>query len=499
MVAAIAYLLVGGVAFWGQDVDGIRVGPVKPLTGQAGVNYRQDDIDGDGAVDLLFSSGAALQREGGFPPQARVYLPQFDGLPIVDVMDGKLYFRLPDRLAVYGWEGQWTPFLDQSLEWPAADDLLTWMRMPSAEKRGAVHWQRFLHDFDEDGVPELVAANATGVYIYSRDGTAYRESAFLPILPPLRLLQGADQPIWPMAARRVAFPARQMSCRLFFEGNGVSVLTREEAGGGALYQRKTYELDGEAGWAAQPDQPTEATSEVLPPHVRPCRLNDDAVIDYAGGRWQVPDTALLPKLLYETWASLDGGRSFHIRRAPVCNSFRPHCSFVDFDGDGDFDMVTESMGLFEGGVREALNRFLTRKAVDHVVSVYRQARGRFSRAPDLQVRLTIALRQPPVWNGPEFRRYQAAELVNLTGDFNGDGYRDLLVQEYPGRLSVYLAAGFGFPARPDATVEVLERAHAGVSDVNGDGKSDIVLRWVELVEGERVERGKVYFAREDVE
>ena len=95
-----------------------------------------------------------------------------------------------------------------------------------------------------------------------------------------------------------------------------------------------------------------------------------------------------------------------------------------------------------------------------------------------------------------FERYQAAELMNITGDFNGDGYRDLAVRERADRLAIYLAAGFGYPSRMDTAVSIPPAAQFGVADVNADGRSDIVLRWRAGETGDGVELSRVYYARE---
>jgi hypothetical protein len=238
----------------------------------------------------------------------------------------------------------------------------------------------------------------------------------------------------------------------------------------------------------------------LPAHLHPCRLNDDDQIDYAGGLWKLSDSSAVPKAFYETWATLDGGATFHVRHAPSFQNARPRCMFVDFDGDGDLDMVTESAGLLEGGLREGLSRFLTRKALDHSVAVYPQAQGQFWKKPAFRATFRIRLEAPPIRNGPLFGRYQAGELFDLTGDFNGDGYRDALVQEGPGRLGVYLARGLDFPGRPDARPRIPASARFNVADVNGDGRSDIVLSWPSAAgQAAGTERTRILFASEDLE
>jgi len=505
MFATVLHITIGALAFWGQELGGLHAGPVNPLNGEVRVNFRQGDFDGDGAQDLLFPDQVLFQREGSYPVHARAYLPEFGQGPRIDVWGSELYFRLPGRLVIFEWDGLvWTPSLEQRIEdhWPntGQGDGHGGAETNRTGGNGAV-FDRFLHDFNGDGVPELVWVGAEGVVIDYREGGKYVSSPILPVLPPLRLASALDEVIWPRERRRIAFPARQMACRLSMGVDSISVLERAMAPAEeAVYTATVYPLQYEGGWKLGEGAAAILETKALPVHLRPCRLNDDEQTDFAGGAWKLSNTTAVPRAFYETWATLDGGKTFHVRHAASFLNARPRCMFVDFDGDGDLDMVTESTGLLEGGLREGLSRFLTSKALDHTVAVYPQAQGQFWKKPAFRSTFHIRLQAPPVRNGPLFTRYQAGGLFDLTGDFNGDGYRDVLLQEGPERLSVYLARGLGFLSRPDARPPIPESARFNVADVNGDGKSDIVLSWVSpagQVTG--VERTRVLFAGEDLE
>ncbi len=485
MLAAATQIVLAALAFWGQDVPGLRVGQVRPFSGEALTNYRQSDFNGDGNVDLLLPGRMLLQVDGGFPEDAVVPLPDWGGASGVDVWQDKLFFRLSGRLAVLRWDnGAWDREIEQALDWPGNAVESEFVPMQSQSGPWPGRRERFLHDLDGDGTPEIVLAGTGSLELFARRGALYAHALSLPILPRLRLAHAAHVQVWPEEARRLTFPIREMSCRLFVDGATVCVLSREEAPQAPLQPGTAYRIG--RGGLVRGEEDTwryevreTAFSEVLPGHLRPCRLNGDDAIDYAGGRWESSEGGALPSLVYETWATLDSGKTFFVRRAHAFQGHQPHSSFLDYDGDGDVDMLTESTTVLLGGPREAIERYLTGRSLEHVIRVYPQEDGAFLRQPSLTHTARIQLEQAPVSNGPMFMRYQNGELINFTGDFNRDGWRDLALQDRLGRLAFFLGGEGGLPSRPHMTIPLPDGALFRVADVNGDGRSDIVLRWEE--------------------
>lgn len=495
MIAALPLLLTAALVFVEQDLPGVRVGPPNPFSGIPETNYRQTDLDGDGALDLVLPREMCFQRAGGFPADARVSIPHADERPYADVTGRAIYLRFEHRLIVLRWEHDaFREDLDQAMTCPAASsgESALW---GGSDRDSGVRFDRFVYDLDVDGTPEIVIPAADGIHIFTRSAQGYLPATVLDLLPPLGLARIPQQTLWPSDARRILFPARAMACRCSIERNRLTILTREDAGAMRVqYRVKRYSLDPRNSFQLVPDAVQQSVTEPMPSDFRLCRLNQDDVTDYAGGDWEFSTASAIPTPIYETRATLDGGKTIRIVRS---QSFRPQCSFVDVNNDGNLDMIAETTGLAEGGIRETISRFLTVRAIHHEIGVrFQNAQGQFSKDPDMSARLTIQLDAPPFRGTDFFQRYGTGELVDVTGDFNGDGRKDILAQDRPNRLAVMLNQGNAFNTRPDATIAMTKEGRFGVADVNGDGRSDVVITERDTSEHGRGERTRVFFARE---
>jgi hypothetical protein len=173
------------------------------------------------------------------------------------------------------------------------------------------------------------------------------------------------------------------------------------------------------------------------------------------------------------------------------------------NGDGRKDMIAEASDVFSGGVRECIERFANSTLVRHELRVYLQDdQGNFPSAPSWTAEFQIGLLHAPLYNDDRFRWYQSGELLDVSGDFNHDGYRDVLVHDQPNRLALFLntgnaaAPGGGLPSRPDAVIPVEPTQRFDVADVDGDGRSDAIVRWREESQSGGVEHNRIYLARE---
>lgn len=475
MLTLATLLVLGQIAFDEQPLPDVRIGPVTPFTGRPATNFLHADMNGDGALDLLLPGYLNLQEAGRYPESTRFRLPPCDGAVEADIFGSCLYYREAAGLTVYSWaKGAWHQDLHQSLEWPC-DDLAF---SPMGDKDTAPVFRRFTYDVDRDGIPELVGLDAEGIHLYRRAGKEYESAGALTVFPTTVINRAGHQAIWPPEKRQVVLPEQRMSCRLLVMRNALSIITDLDGAEGRIrFRRDDISLapDGDGNFGVVTTQ--SFTSDELPAHVRPCRLNNDDMLDYGGAHWILSDSAAVPMPVHETWASLDGGKTFHVERAPTFNNFRPLASFVDFDSDGDQDMVVESTHFFEGGLRESINQYLSRKTIPHAIRILEQSDGNFSTKP-LVCEFEIELEAPPVSPGPMLTRYEAGELVNVTGDFNGDGFLDLAVRRSTTEFEVRLAQGWnGFESRPAAILPLPPEAQANVADLNGDGLSDVLVHW----------------------
>ncbi|MEX2015020.1 MAG: VCBS repeat-containing protein, partial [Candidatus Hydrogenedentales bacterium] len=221
------------------------------------------------------------------------------------------------------------------------------------------------------------------------------------------------------------------------------------------------------------DAPTmDGWTEPLPHYLQPCCLNDDPTPDFAGADWHMDPGILAPTPIFEISATLDAGET--IRRVRT-RGFRSGCWFTDVDGDGDADLIAESSSLARGGIRESIAKLLWASDVAHEVRVYHQAEGRFDERPSRVHEFGLDMETAPYKMSPFFRRYRLGELVNVTGDFNGDGQNDYLVHHRPDEAVIYLYSG-PRDITEAARVQVLPGDRIGLVDLNGDGLTDLVIQ-----------------------
>lgn len=513
MGMVVAALLATGLAsgqslyFEIEPLPGLSVERGHALNGVATGPFLQGDFNGDGATDLLLPDAVVFQTDGRFHRDGREPLPIGAERPFADAWASELFLFYPDRLEILAWGGDaFGRVRTQPMIWPPAFAATT----PDPQLQGAgdvlqatprVAIRRLLHDLTGDGVPEIVVATPEGLAVFRADADGrYGAAETLAVFPPLRLARPPSLALWPPQERRVAFPARQMASRFLVEQGAVTTIERTDSSAqSARYIVTRFTVaPGDDGTL----RAVEVASDTTPPvshALRPWRLNEGSdALHFAGGDLMQTRASLVPAPLYATLASTDGGESIQEIRSL---SFRPALSFVDFNGNGNLDLVAHHTGLFEGGARDIVARALSERRMTHRVAVHLQEDGRFAREPAYTGRFTIALDQPPSRYTPHFARYQEASLIDLGGDIDGSGLKDAVVQAAPNRLYVYRAVPGGFFGSPAAVIPIDPDEDFVALDLTGNGQAEIVLQ-ARVRPGDAPAEGAtrvVYFTRDGSE
>lgn len=451
-------------------MPGLEVGPVNPLTAQPMVNFRHADLNADGRLDLILPTGVYIADETGYTPASPLPPPPVHNAAMADVWKDRVYVLDADSWRMLRWhDDAWV----EEYRHPQTRGAEYAARVGTAADPG-LRWTRFLYDFNADGQPEAVLVRDDGVRIIQVNPDGVTELAVLNVLPAMQLARVPNQALWPSSERRLAYPSQHLDCRLVIDASAITVITRDHTADGRIrYRVMPYRIDTTV-WSAFADDRNALLTPPMPAYMQPCRLNGDGVLDFAGGDWEFSSTRLLPVPIHVTAASTDGGATIQTVRT---QSYSPLTMFVDFDGDDRLDIVTDSTGLFRGGLRESLNRFASNRSIDHQVQVYPQATdGTFAETPSFMASFRVELLRAPRQHGDMFRRYQSSELFNVTGDFNDDARKDFVVRLRSGRLEVYLSGQEGVAKKADAVVLVdAPMWRFAVADVNGDEVSDIVI------------------------
>src|SRR5262249_47217695 len=128
------------------------------------------------------------------------------------------------------------------------------------------------------------------------------------------------------------------------------------------------------------------------------------------------------------------------------NDWSSALPMVDVDGDGLVDMV---MGYIPINAREGFRKVVTAEQVDLNLKIYLCRPGAtYPREPDCQRDVLLQFQREFFFTWD--RRLYYEQFVNLNGDFNGDGKKDLLVRDGKNEISVYsfISREKGFNAEP---------------------------------------------------
>lgn len=153
----------------------------------------------------------------------------------------------------------------------------------------------------------------------------------------------------------------------------------------------------------------------------------------------------------------------------------------DINNDGRKDMILTEINKV--GIIDGLKTFLSKKVSIHLVFFPTQPDGRLSAEPVRRLTFSIPfVIQFTLDHG-------VLDLVfrpNFNGDYNGDGYKDLLIKSGDRSLDVYLGeSDGGVTSEPKMTIAMtppagVDRSDPFIFELNGDGVSDIILRHFDI-------------------
>lgn len=211
-------------------------------------------------------------------------------------------------------------------------------------------------------------------------------------------------------------------------------------------------------------------------------ISHDGKVDLIKSVW-LNETSFLPgvpsgKVVVGTYFADKGGRiPSEPNQVFRKNDWLRQLPVVDVDGDGFVDMV---LGYSDIENRESFVREVTTGQVDYRLDFYFYHPGAgFPSSPDFRRNVTLRLQRivPFLnWNLPD----EIARSVNLDGDFNGDGKKDLLVIDQTDAISVYffISREDGFSLRPDLRFKCPELIEdCQIADLNNDGVSDLIVKF----------------------
>jgi hypothetical protein len=161
----------------------------------------------------------------------------------------------------------------------------------------------------------------------------------------------------------------------------------------------------------------------------------------------------------------------HCRGVPLpVNSIWTWSPIADLRGDGQYELVLVEPDFIATSIGSLVDMALTR-GVKMAITVRSFSHGAFARSGETAVSFRTVMSLYGSWEWPFL----------ICGDFDGDGRPDLIVKRSATQWEIYDSTGGGhwFEPQPAMTFELpehgyFERRYFKISDLNGDGRSDIV-------------------------
>jgi len=461
-----------------------------------------EDINQDGRTDLLFISKDHLllsyqNTDGSFSPFEVVNIPLQGAVDFADIFPGG-----EKEICVMHKQGI-SCLKKENGRWGQSPRTLV-ERQTFYEGQLAVDLTReyFIVDLENDGIPELILWGPQACYFYRQDSfgfyqvdhTFFLETHIYLAAPGMKvyssplswLIQKSRRylyhRVWPLSVRYLNWAEESISRDFMIrdinhDGRKDLVLIQTEKikspsqGISKVYEYRVYFLGEEKKFSPEPGR------VIRDPHgawLSPtsCDIDGDGDIDLL--EYQIGTEGNLiqrPRLRYELYLALENGEypekpsqiwetsDFPLGAEPL----------IDVNGDGLQDLVlihVETRDFSFGGI--------IRKYVEESVSaelrvlLFRAKEG-FSREGMIRRKVNIS--------------FVAGIPISVAGDFNGDGFMDMLLMNGD-RAIIYPLLGdkTNFSGKPWLDVKIPPHAMYEVNDLDGDSRSEIILYYPDIIQ-----------------
>lgn len=443
---------------------------------------RTADLNGDGFEELILQSDYSLgiywYSGTGYSKRANEIVTLPLSARLYDV--GRLYpgrpaifFIAPDGLwAMVSEDGKFKKDPIQLIEKKLFQDIV-----PDGAFGISISPWNFAIDLNRDGLEDCIIPDRDGLHIYIQESGKFLEKQV--IADPLRASFSVGGPKRDTLEKPIINPLRLILSKEAWRvadlnSDGLPDIFRDSD---TVYIQKP---DGTFTLSHPNIQVQKAMLELyrgaLPQ--KPIDIDGDGIRDYYS--YHTPTRDLLQLV---TQVSIYLGKSDStIPDKPTQVLIAPNLLVYelpmgDFDRDGDIDIAMFDVALSINKIAQWINIQRGKIAGKLNFFLFNKKKRLYPRKPSFTLKLLLEfdLDAEAVFTGGVYD--YVFTMISLKGDFNGDGYPDLLVRDNNRRLSIrYNRKGrTPFPKKADHFFLVPDFRRYEISDLNRDGVSDLIL------------------------